>query len=68
MIQPKKIIVEIDENGNCSINGKGFIGTECAKFISEIESNLGKKISQTNKPEYRMKRTTINRNLQKRMG
>lgn len=63
---PKEILVEIDADGNCSINGKGFVGTECEKFIQEIEQTLGKTISQTNKPEYRQRNINRARNVQRR--
>lgn len=51
----KQYVIEIDKNGNCSIEGKGFVGPECEKFIGEIEADLGKKVSSTNKPEYRQR-------------
>lgn len=61
----KKIIIQIDENGNCEIEGEGFIGPSCAHFINEIEEALGQRISQIDKPEYRQRRTTSNRNTQR---
>jgi hypothetical protein len=61
----KKIVIDIDPEGNCSIDGEGFVGTECAHFLEEIEEALGQKISQTNKPEYRQRETTRGRNIQK---
>ncbi len=51
----KKCVIEIDEDGNCSIEGKGFVGPECHKFIGEIENDLGERVSSTNKPEYRQR-------------
>ena len=60
----KQIIVDIDEDGNCSIEGKGFIGPECDKAISEIEKALGDTTRSTKKPEYR----TVSRNRQKQTG
>lgn len=65
MRRQKKIIVEIDEEGNASIDGQGFQGPECGHFIGEVESALGQKVSQKDKPEYRQRRTTNNRNLQR---
>ncbi len=54
-MQKKQIVIDIDENGDCSIEGVGFIGTECEKSIREIEQQLGSRISATNKPEYRQR-------------
>ena len=51
----KQIVIEIDENGNCSIEGKGFIGTECEKSMREIEAQLGSRVSASHKPEYRQR-------------
>jgi len=28
----KEVIIDIDPDGNCSIEGNGFVGPECAKF------------------------------------
>lgn len=61
----KKIVIDIDQEGNCSIDGQEFKGTECSHFISEIEESLGKRITQRDKPEYRQRRTTSNRNTQR---
>jgi hypothetical protein len=61
----KKIIVDIDESGNCSIDGENFVGTECSHFIGEIESVLGTVEIQKDKPEYHQKRTISNKNLQR---
>ncbi len=60
----KQIIIDIDPEGNCSIDGEGFIGPECGHFVSEIEEALGTRISQKDKPEYRQRRTTSTRNRQ----
>lgn len=54
----KQVVVEIDEEGNCSIDGQGFVGPECQKFIGEIESDLGVRTSTTQKAEFRQ-RTAI---------
>jgi hypothetical protein len=61
----KKIVVEIDEEGNCSIDGQGFQGPECSHFIGEVEEALGQKVSQKNKPEFRQRRVVSKRNLQR---
>lgn len=61
----KQIVIDIDPNGNCSIDGEGFVGPECSHFIGEIEEALGKRVSQKDKPEYHQRCTVRNRNLQK---
>lgn len=64
MREQKQIIIDIDQKGNCSIDGEGFIGPECSHFINEIEEALGKQISQKDKLEYNQRRTTKTRNHQ----
>ncbi len=64
MRSDKKIIIDTDERGNCSIEGKGFVGPECADFIGEIEKSLGEVTSTTNKREYRQTNVTRGRNKQ----
>jgi hypothetical protein len=61
----KKVIIDIDPNGNCSIDGQGFQGTECSHFIQEIEKSLGDRISIKDKPEYNQRQQTRGRNTQK---
>lgn len=61
----KQIIIDIDPDGNCSIDGEGFQGPECGYFIKEIEESLGEQTSQTDKPEYSQRQTTRTRNRQK---
>ena len=65
MVPQKKIVIDIDKEGNTSIDGKGFVGTECSHFLEEIESSLGQRTSVKNKPEYRQRRTIVTRNLQR---
>lgn len=48
----KQIIIDVDENGNCSIEGKGFKGPECEKFIEEISSAIGKTTDVKNTDEH----------------
>lgn len=60
----KKIIINIDQEGNCSIEGEGFVGPECSHFLSEIESSLGQIISQKDKPEYIQRQTNSDRSRQ----
>ena len=61
----KKVVVEIDNEGNCSVDGQGFVGTECSHFLNEIEEALGQRTSARKKPEYFQRRTTSNRNTQR---
>lgn len=60
----KKIVIDIDSEGNCSIEGEGFLGPECGHFMKEIEEALGTMTTQTDKPEYRQRRITTNKNRQ----
>jgi len=64
MSRHKKIIVEIDENGNCSLDGKGFSGPECGKFLNEVEKAIGKTISTTDKAEMRQRESCRDVNTQ----
>ena len=48
----KSIVIEFDENGDCSIEGEGFVGPECDKALSEIETALGQTTNRAKKPEY----------------
>lgn len=56
MQKQKKIIIEIDSKGDCSIDGEGFVGPECATFIEEIEKSLGHVTSRKNKKAFKQKR------------
>lgn len=60
----KKIVIDIDSDGNCSIEGEGFVGPECGHFMEEIEEALGTVTTQKNKPEYSQRQTNRNRNRQ----
>lgn len=60
----KKIVVNIDSEGNCSIDGQGFHGTECAHFLNEIEEALGEVVSQQDKEEYSQREMTRERDTQ----
>jgi len=65
-MSPKQIVIKIDENGDCSINGQGFQGPECEKFIKEIEQDLGQKIESKHKKEYHQ-RTRSGQQLRERI-
>ncbi len=60
----KQIIIDIDNNGNCSVDGEGFVGPECSHFLNEIQEALGVEISKKDKPEYRQRNTIVSRNRQ----
>jgi len=60
----KEIVIEIDENGNCSVDGKGFVGPECGKFVGEIEQSIGSKTKETNKPEFKIRKKTKSKQRQ----
>ena len=64
MSEQKKVIIDIDPDGNCSIEGKGFVGPECGHFMEEIEEVLGTKTSEQNKPEYDQRQVSYDRNRQ----
>jgi len=51
----KKIVVDISETGNVSIEGNNFVGPECDHFIKEIADSIGKTVSSTKKKEFNIK-------------
>lgn len=51
----KEIIVDIDEQGNVTMDGKGFEGTECDAFMADMEKSIGEVTKRVNKPEYHRK-------------
>ncbi len=64
----KKITIDIDPKGNCKIEGEGFVGPECDKFLSEIESELGETTVSKQKPEYNERQRGQDRNTQQSRG
>lgn len=54
----KKIVVDISEKGDVSINGEGFVGPECHNLIKEIGDAVGAPTSSTRKKEYNIKTNT----------
>jgi hypothetical protein len=56
-MRDKEIVVDIDEDGNLSIEGQNFSGPECEKYIKEISESLGEVTHLEHKREYRQ---TIN--------
>jgi hypothetical protein len=49
----KQITVTIDTDGSCQIDGSNFVGTECERFIKEVETTLGTREQARYKPEFR---------------
>lgn len=47
----KEIVIDIDQNGNATIEGKGFEGSECKEATREIEQALGAVEKVVEKPE-----------------
>jgi hypothetical protein len=54
----KKIIVDIDQTGNVSIEGENFQGPECDTFIKEIGKEIGEIKSSAKKKDYNIKTVT----------
>ena len=54
----KEIIIDIDKDGNCSVDGKNFIGPECQTFIGEIQECIGDTLAKTTKPEFHQREQT----------
>ena len=54
----KRIVIDVDEKGNCSIEGQGFVGPECEKHIKEVEQALGSTTSSKLKPEHQRRAAT----------
>ena len=57
----KSIVIEFDDNGDCSIEGEGFVGPECDRALREIERALGQTTSRTMKPEYAQQQRVVTR-------
>lgn len=60
----KQIVIDVDPEGNCIIEGKSFIGPECSRFIQEIQESLGKQTSVKNKPEFKQRKKNRGKNKQ----
>jgi hypothetical protein len=54
----EEIVIDISENGDVTIEGKGFSGPECEKFIAEVGAVYGETTRSIKKPEYFRPRTT----------
>ena len=57
----KSIVIEFDDNGDCSIEGQGFVWPECDKVLREIETAPGQTTGRTKKPEYTLRQRTATR-------
>jgi hypothetical protein len=55
----QEIVVEFDKDGNPTIEGVGFVGTECKKFTEALEADLGVTTSTVEKPEMRQTRSNV---------
>ncbi|KKL25555.1 hypothetical protein LCGC14_2404100 [marine sediment metagenome] len=64
----KEIIIDINEDGDCSIEGKGFVGPECATFIGEIQECIGDTLTKTTKPEFRQREQSRGRDREINRG
>jgi len=57
----KEIIIDIDENGEISMEAMGYQGKGCHEDISKFLKALGNRKSTKKKPEYYQKRVGVNR-------
>ena len=51
----KELIIDIDEDGNVSIDAVGFSGDACEKATEKLIEALGKIKEMKKKPEFRHK-------------
>ena len=64
----KEIIIEINEDGDCSVEGKDFIGPECSNFVREIQECIGDTRATTTKPEFRERQQSRGRDREINRG
>ncbi|MFW6007895.1 MAG: DUF2997 domain-containing protein [archaeon] len=57
----KEIIITFDENGESTVETKGFKGRECKKASEFIEKGLGNKLDDKHTREYYQKEDVSNR-------
>ena len=55
----EEIVIDIDTDGNVTVEGKGFVGTECTALTKEIEAALGTVERRNLKPEYRQTKVVL---------
>ncbi len=58
-----KLIIDIGLDGNATVEGKDFVGTECKAISKAVESALGKAVKTQLKPEYRQRETQQGRRV-----
>lgn len=58
----KKIIIELEEDGSCTVNGLNFVGPECHNFITEITDAIGITKSSDKKKEFNIRNKIQPRN------
>ena len=63
-MKEKKIVIEIDEQGNCSMDLEGFQGKGCADVAKDFHGNDAVKIVR-NKPELYVQGTADKRQQQR---
>jgi hypothetical protein len=56
----KAITIDIDTEGQVTIEATGFKGSACEKATAEIEKALGTVASRKKKPEYTAQSNTVN--------
>lgn len=49
----QEVVIDIDPVGNVTVEGKGFVGSECQAITKEIEAALGDVQQVELKPEFR---------------
>jgi hypothetical protein len=48
-----EVVITIDAEGNASVEGVGFVGTECDAWVTPIAQELGEEVEHQEKPERR---------------
>lgn len=55
----QEVVIEIDEHGDVTVEGKGFAGAECVKLTEAIEEAVGTVEQRKLKPEYRQTQPVV---------
>ena len=63
-MEEKKIIIQIDEDGNLKAETFGMYGTECIDEIDKLMKDIARAGSHHKKPEFYEQKTTNTRNMQ----
>jgi len=53
------IIIEVDRDGHVSVEGHGFVGSDCLTLTADLERALGTVENRTLKPEARQAKSTL---------